>query len=176
MFMYDLFSLTVINSGNLLHGKLGGDHSYKPCTPNGCIELIKKSGVPIAGARAVVIGRSQIVGSPMAQLLVWNNATVTICHSRTKNLPEICREAEILVVAIGKPLFVKKEWIKPGAVVIDCGINSISDPTKKSGQRLVGDVDFDEAKKVASYITPGNILFSIEPNFFYLIIYIFCFL
>lgn len=150
----DVDGLTVINSGNLLHGKLGGSHSYQPCTPAGCIELIKKTGTPIAGARAVVLGRSQIVGSPMAQLLIWNHATVTVCHSKTKNLPEVCREADILVVAIGQPLFVKKDWVKPGAVVIDCGISAIPDATKKSGQRLVGDVDFDAVKEVAGFITP----------------------
>ena len=150
------FSLTATNSGKLLHGKLGSGQSFMPCTPNGCLELIKKTGVQIAGAQAVVIGRSQIVGSPMAQLLIWNNATVTVCHSKTINLPTICQQADILVVAIGSPLFVKKEWIKPGAIVIDCGINSILDSTKKSGTRLVGDVDFDEVKKVASYITPGK--------------------
>ncbi|KAH7640934.1 c-1-tetrahydrofolate synthase [Dermatophagoides farinae] len=150
----DVDGLTVINAGNLLHGKITGKEGFIPCTPFGCLELIKKSGVKMEGAQAVVLGRSKIVGSPMAQLLIWNNATVTVCHSRTKNLPEICRNAEILVVAIGKPLFVKREWIKPGAVVIDCGISSIPDATKKSGQRLVGDVDFDTAKEVASYITP----------------------
>ncbi|KAH9423511.1 C-1-tetrahydrofolate synthase, cytoplasmic [Dermatophagoides pteronyssinus] len=150
----DVDGLTVVNAGNLLHGKISGKEGFIPCTPYGCLELIKKSGVQIEGAQAVVLGRSKIVGSPMAQLLVWNNATVTICHSRTKNLPEVCRNADILVVAIGKPLFVKKDWIKPGAVVIDCGISSIPDSTKKSGQRLVGDVDFDQVKEVASYITP----------------------
>jgi len=154
----DVDGLTVINAGNLLHGKIHSDHCYKPCTPNGCLELIKKSGTPIAGANAVVIGRSQIVGSPMAQLLIWNHATVTVCHSKTKNLPEVCRAADILVVAIGSPLFVKKDWVKPGAVVIDCGINAIPDATKKSGSRLVGDVDFEAVKEVASHITPGKFL------------------
>jgi len=150
----DVDGLTTINSGNLLHGKLGHGETFMPCTPNGCLELIKKTGYPIAGARAVVIGRSQIVGSPMAQLLIWNNATVTVCHSKTKNLPEVCREADILVVAIGQPQMVKKDWVKPGAVVIDCGISSIPDASKKTGQRLVGDVDFDAVKEVAGYITP----------------------
>ncbi|KAJ6220440.1 hypothetical protein RDWZM_006252 [Blomia tropicalis] len=148
----DVDGLTAINSGNLLHGNLS--KIYLPCTPYGCLELIKQTGRPIAGSNAVVIGRSEIIGSPMAQLLLWHDATVTICHSKTKNLAEICRNADILVVAIGQPLYIKKDWIKPGAVVIDCGINSISDPTKKSGQRLVGDIQFDEAKEVAGYITP----------------------
>lgn len=170
----DVDGLTTINAGNLLHGQVGGGHAFIPCTPNGCLELIKKSGIQIEGATAVVVGRSKIVGSPMAQLLVWNNATVTICHSRTKNLADVCKTADILVVAIGKPLFVKKDWIKPGkiffvyvflwkfkiesilgAVVIDCGISSIPDSSRKSGSRLVGDVDFEDAKGVASYITPG---------------------
>ncbi|XP_076645117.1 pug C-1-tetrahydrofolate synthase, cytoplasmic isoform X1 [Halictus rubicundus] len=147
----DVDGLNTINEGRVAIGDMTG---FLPCTPNGCIELIKKSGVPIAGAKAVVLGRSKIVGTPVAELLKWQNATVTVCHSRTKNLPEVVSEADILVVAIGQPQMVKGSWIKPGAVVIDCGINSISDPTKKSGQRLIGDVDYEEAAKVASYITP----------------------
>ncbi|XP_032670767.1 C-1-tetrahydrofolate synthase, cytoplasmic isoform X2 [Odontomachus brunneus] len=112
------------------------------------------SGVAIAGARAVVLGRSKIVGTPISELLKWHNATVTVCHSRTKNLPGIVREADILVVGIGQPELVKGDWIKPGAVVIDCGINPVPDSTKKSGQRLLGDVAYQEAAQVASYITP----------------------
>lgn len=150
-------SLTTINAGNMLHGRIKEPFSFLPCTPHGCLELIKKSGVPIAGANAVVIGRSKIVGSPMAQLLIWNDATVTVCHSKTKNLAEVARQADILVVAIGRPQFVKKDWVKPGAVVIDCGINSLDDATRKAGYRLVGDVDFDEVKEVASFITPGKL-------------------
>ncbi|XP_050048637.1 C-1-tetrahydrofolate synthase, cytoplasmic [Dermacentor andersoni] len=140
------------NAGRLAHGELEG--FFIPCTPRGCLELIKRSGVPIVGARATVLGRSKIVGSPMSSLLLWNHATVTTCHSKTKDLPSVCREADILVVAIGRPRMVKAEWVKPGAVVIDCGINAIPDATRSSGTRLVGDVDFDEVKKVASYITP----------------------
>lgn len=140
----------------MLHGRIKEPFSFLPCTPHGCLELIKKSGVPIAGANAVVIGRSKIVGSPMAQLLIWNDATVTVCHSKTKNLAEVARQADILVVAIGRAHFVKKNWVKPGAVVIDCGINSIDDPTRKAGYRLVGDVDFEEVKEVASFLTPGK--------------------
>lgn len=140
------------NAGRLAHGELEG--FFVPCTPRGCLELIKRSGVPIVGARAVVLGRSKIVGSPMSSLLLWNHATVTTCHSKTKDLPSVCREADILVVAIGRPRMVKADWVKPGAVVIDCGINAIPDATRSSGTRLVGDVDYDEVKKVASYITP----------------------
>lgn len=127
---------------------------FVPCTPAGCIVLIDSVGTKIEGARAVVLGRSNIVGLPAAFLLLHRNATVTICHSRTQNLPEIVRQADIVIAAIGKPQFVKAEWIKPGATVIDVGINAIPDPTKKSGQRLVGDVDFENAKEVAGAITP----------------------
>ncbi|XP_046821575.1 C-1-tetrahydrofolate synthase, cytoplasmic isoform X2 [Vespa crabro] len=147
----DVDGLNTINEGKVTIGDMSG---FIPCTPNGCMELIKKSGVPIVGAQAVVLGRSKIVGTPVAELLKWHNATVTICHSKTKNLPEIVSQADILIVAIGKPEFVKGSWIKSGAVVIDCGINSIPDSGKKSGERLVGDVDYEEASKVASYITP----------------------
>ncbi|ESO09783.1 hypothetical protein HELRODRAFT_104956 [Helobdella robusta] len=148
----DVDGLTDANAGKLLHGEL--TNCIIPCTPNGCMQLIKKSGIEVKGKRAVVLGRSKIVGSPMAQLLTWNHATVTVCHSRTVDLPSVVREAEILVVAIGQPEFVKGDWIKPGAVVIDCGINSIPDPKKSSGKRLVGDVLYEEAKQVASHITP----------------------
>ncbi|XP_031367074.1 C-1-tetrahydrofolate synthase, cytoplasmic isoform X2 [Apis dorsata] len=147
----ELAKLNTINEGRVAIGDMSG---FLPCTPNGCIELIKKSGVPIAGAQAVVLGRSKIVGTPISELLKWHNATVTVCHSKTKNLPQIVSQADILVVGIGQPQMVKGNWIKPGAVVIDCGINSIPDSTKNSGQRLVGDVDYEEAVKVASYITP----------------------
>ncbi|XP_056022205.1 C-1-tetrahydrofolate synthase, cytoplasmic-like isoform X2 [Ostrea edulis] len=148
----DVDGLHESNAGKLARGDLEG--CIFPCTPRGCLELIKKSGVSVAGKTAVVLGRSKIVGSPMADLLKWNHATVTVCHSKTQNLPEIVRTADILVVAIGKAEFVKGDWVKPGAVVIDCGINSIPDATKKSGKRLVGDVAFEEAKAAASWITP----------------------
>ncbi|XP_003697425.1 C-1-tetrahydrofolate synthase, cytoplasmic [Apis florea] len=147
----DVDGLNTINEGRVAIGDMSG---FLPCTPNGCIELIKKSGVSIAGAQAVVLGRSKIVGTPISELLKWHNATVTVCHSKTKNLPQIVSQADILVVGIGQPQMVKGNWIKPGAVVIDCGINSIPDSTKNSGQRLVGDVNYEEAVKVASYITP----------------------
>lgn len=149
----DVDGLNVYNAGKLSHGELNSS-SFIPCTPNGCMELIKKAGINVSGTQSVVIGRSKIVGSPMAQLLLWHDSTVTICHSRTKNLEKICREADILVAAVGRARMVKKSWIKPGAVVIDCGINVIPDATKKSGTRLVGDVDFEECKQVAGAITP----------------------
>jgi 5,10-methylene-tetrahydrofolate dehydrogenase/methenyl tetrahydrofolate cyclohydrolase len=132
----------------------GRTPQFIPCTPAGCIELLKRSGIAIAGANAVVVGRSNIVGIPVAALLNNADATVTICHSRTKDLPGKVREADIVVAAIGKPEFVKGEWLKPGCAVIDVGINAVPDATKKSGQRLVGDVAFDEACGVAGYITP----------------------
>ncbi len=132
----------------------GRTPQFIPCTPNGCIEMLERSGIPIAGADAVVVGRSNIVGVPVAALLKNADATVTICHSRTKNLPDKVRRADIVVAAIGRPEFVRGDWIKPGAAVIDVGINRIPDPTKKSGSRLVGDVNFAEAVEVAGAITP----------------------
>ncbi|CAG7837830.1 unnamed protein product [Allacma fusca] len=148
----DVDGLCTINEGRVAIGDLKS--GFLPCTPFGCIELIRRSGVQIEGAKAVVLGRSKIVGTPVSELLKWNNATVTVCHSKTKNLAEECRAADILVVGIGKAELVRADWIKPGAVVIDCGINAIPDATKKSGQRLVGDVAYEEASKVAGYITP----------------------
>jgi methylenetetrahydrofolate dehydrogenase (NADP+)/methenyltetrahydrofolate cyclohydrolase len=127
---------------------------FIPCTPNGCIELLVRSGIPIAGADAVVVGRSNIVGIPVAALLNNADATVTICHSKTRNLPDVVRRADIVVAAIGRPEYVRGDWIKPGAAVIDVGINRIEDATKKSGFRLVGDVAFGEAVEVAGAITP----------------------
>jgi 5,10-methylene-tetrahydrofolate dehydrogenase/methenyl tetrahydrofolate cyclohydrolase len=127
---------------------------FVPCTPLGCLYLIESVGTKIEGANAVVLGRSNIVGLPVSFLLLHRNATITICHSRTRNLPEIARQADILVAAIGKPRFVQAAWVKPGATVIDVGINEIPDATKKSGKRLVGDVDFDAVKEVAGAITP----------------------
>ncbi|KAI4468913.1 c-1-tetrahydrofolate synthase cytoplasmic-related [Holotrichia oblita] len=147
----DVDGLNTINEGRVAIGDLT---SFLPCTPNGCIELIRRSGVSIGGAEAVVLGRSKIVGTPVAELLKWNHATVTVCHSKTRNLQDVCKKADILVVGIGKAELVRGSWIKPGAVVIDCGINVLPDPTKKSGQRIVGDVAYDEARQVASHITP----------------------
>jgi len=130
------------------------DPLFSPCTPKGCIELLDRTGVDIEGKRAVVLGRSNIVGLPVAMLLLHRNATLTICHSRTKNLPEVVREADILIAAVGRPEMVRGDWIKPGAVVIDVGVNAVDDPTQEKGYRLVGDVAFDEAKEVAAAITP----------------------
>ena len=127
---------------------------FVPCTPAGCIVLLERSGIEIAGKTAVVLGRSNIVGIPVAALLNNRDATVTICHSRTPNIPEVIGRADILVAAIGKPLYVRGEWIKPGAAVIDVGINRIEDSSTKSGSRLVGDVCFEEAVQVAGAITP----------------------
>lgn len=140
------------NAGRLARGEL--DSCIVPCTPRGCLELIKRTGVEVSGKEAIVLGRSKIVGSPMADLLKWHNATVTTCHSRTKDLKEVVKRGDIVVVGIGKSELVKRDWIKEGAIVVDCGINVIPDSTKKSGQRLVGDVDFKEVKQVASWITP----------------------
>jgi 5,10-methylene-tetrahydrofolate dehydrogenase/methenyl tetrahydrofolate cyclohydrolase len=124
------------------------------CTPQGCIELLDRSGVKIEGKNAVVLGRSNIVGIPVALLLMQRNATVTIAHSRTADIEATVRGADIVVAAVGRAEMVKKEWIKPGAVVIDVGINSVDDASKKAGYRLVGDVDYEGCKEVASQITP----------------------
>jgi len=132
----------------------GRTPQFIPCTPNGCIEMLKRSGIPIAGADAVVVGRSNIVGVPVAALLQNADATVMVCHSRTRDLPDKVRRADIVVAAIGRPEYVRGDWIKPGAAVIDVGINRIPDATKKSGSRLVGDVNFAEAVEVAGYISP----------------------
>lgn len=134
--------------------KKDGNPFFTPCTPKGVMILLEKSGIDLSGKLAVVIGRSDIVGSPVSYLLRNADATVTVCHSKTKNLSDIIKQADVVVAAIGKPAFIKGEWLKPGAVVIDVGTNSIPDASKKSGQRLVGDVDFEAASKVASHITP----------------------
>jgi len=125
-----------------------------PCTPAGCIELLQRSNVAVSGKEAVVVGRSNIVGMPVAHLLQSMDATVTICHSRTKDLEAKIGQADILVAALGKAEWVRGSWLKPGCVVIDVGINAKDDPTKKLGYRLVGDVNLQEAEEVASLITP----------------------
>ena len=130
------------------------DPLFVPCTPKGCIELLDRMDIPIEGKRAVVLGRSNIVGLPVAMLLLHRNATLTICHSRTQNIDDVVREADILIAAVGRAEMVRGDWIKPGAAIIDVGINPVDDPTKKRGYRLVGDVCFEEAKEVAGYITP----------------------
>ncbi len=141
-----------INIGRL--AQKGREPLFVPCTPDGCIYLIDQTGFQIKGSNAVVLGRSNIVGMPVALLLVKRDATVTICHSRSKDLPAICRSADVLVAAVGRPEMVKADWIKPGAVVIDVGTNRVDDPTSEKGYRLAGDVDFKEAKEVAGWISP----------------------
>lgn len=148
----DVDGFSPINIGRL--AQKGREPLFVPCTPYGCIYLLKEAGVEISGANAVVLGRSNIVGMPAALLLVKENATVTVCHSRTKNLADVVRQADILIAAIGRTEMVQGDWIKPGAAVIDVGMNSKPDATKKRGYRLVGDVNFDEAKEVAGFITP----------------------
>jgi methylenetetrahydrofolate dehydrogenase (NADP+)/methenyltetrahydrofolate cyclohydrolase len=138
--------------------------TFLPATPYGVLMMLKRYNIPTEGKQCVIIGRSQIVGTPMSILMARNaypgNATVTLCHSKTEHLADICRQADILIAAIGRPLFVKADMVKPGAVVVDVGINRVSDPTKKSGFRLVGDVDFDQVAPLTSYITqvPGGVM------------------
>ena len=146
-----------INIGKL--AMKGREPTFTPATPTGCMLLLEDAGAQIAGAHAVVLGRSNIVGLPVAMMLQKANATVTICHSRTRNIPDIVRQADILIAAIGKPQYVKGDWLKPGAVVIDVGTNRIDDPSTEKGYRWVGDVDFDSASEVAGAITkvPGGV-------------------
>ena len=125
-----------------------GDDCYAPATPSGIIAMFKEYGIEIAGKHCVIIGRSNIVGKPMAMLLLHNNGTVTICHSRTRNLKEICASADILVAAVGKPKFITADMVKPGAVVIDVGMD------RDENGKLCGDVDFASVEPKASYITP----------------------
>jgi len=141
-----------LNIGRL--AQKGREPLFVPCTPAGCIYLLEKELPSLEGANAVVLGRSNIVGMPVALLLVRANATVTICHSRSRNLPEIIRKADILVAAVGRPEMVKGDWVKPGAVVIDVGINHVEDASRPKGYRIVGDVAYDEVAQVASAITP----------------------
>lgn len=159
----DVDGFSPINIGRL--AQKGREPLFVPCTPYGCIYLLKEAGVQISGANAVVLGRSNIVGMPAALLLIGENATVTVCHSRTKNLPEVVRQADIIIAAIGRAEMVRGDWVKPGAAIIDVGINGIplfnedgspliSEKTGKQRQKLVGDVNFEEAKEVAGFITP----------------------
>jgi 5,10-methylene-tetrahydrofolate dehydrogenase/methenyl tetrahydrofolate cyclohydrolase len=141
-----------LNIGRL--AQKGREPLFIPCTPDGVMYLLRQTLPTLEGANAVVLGRSNIVGMPVALLLVRENATVTICHSRTKNLKEVVGEADIIVAAVGRPEMVRKDWIKPGAVVIDVGINRIDDPSQKRGYRLVGDVAYEEACEVANAVTP----------------------
>jgi len=140
----DVDGFHAVNTGRLVQGRPG----FVPCTPLGVMEMLKSEGVPLRGAEAVIVGRSNIVGKPMAMLLMQADATVTVCHSRTRDLAGHCRRADILVAAIGRPRFVTGDMVKPGAVVIDVGINRLPDG------KLCGDVDFDAAREVASLITP----------------------
>ena len=132
------------NAGRLL----GGDPLFVPCTPRGILHMLEASGVALEGREAVIVGRSAIVGKPTALLLLQRHATVTLCHSRTRNLPEVCRRADILVAAVGRAELVRGDWIKPGAAVVDVGINRLDDG------RLVGDVAFAEASQRAGWISP----------------------
>lgn len=139
----DVDGFHLLNAGKLMTGGIG----VTPCTPKGALYMIHQTGMDLSGKQAVVIGRSNIVGKPMALLLLQENCTVTICHSRTKNLPEITRQADILVAAVGKAGFVTPDMVKPGAIVIDVGINRVDGKVR-------GDVDFDGVKEVAGWITP----------------------
>ena len=139
----DVDGLTPVSSGLLAKGLPG----LRPCTPAGCIELLHRHDVILQGAEAVVVGRSDLVGKPVAALLLAENATVTICHSRTRDLPEVCRRADVLIAAVGRPEMVKGDWVKRGATVIDVGIN-------RTDAGLVGDVEFASAVEVAGLITP----------------------
>jgi methylenetetrahydrofolate dehydrogenase (NADP+) / methenyltetrahydrofolate cyclohydrolase len=139
----DVDGLSPVSAGLLALGREG----LRPCTPTGVMLLLEEAGARLEGAEAVVVGRSNLFGKPMAQLLLGANATITICHSRTRDLAEVCRRADVLVAAVGRDRMVKGEWVKPGATVIDVGIN-------RSDDGLHGDVDFDEAVQVAGAITP----------------------
>jgi len=155
-FRKDVDGFHPVNVGKLL---LGQNPLFKPCTPAGVHELLIRTGVPLSGAEVVVLGRGNIVGKPMAAILLQKDkhadATVTLLHSRSKNIAEHCRRADILVAAMGQAHFVKADMVKPGAVVIDVGVNRIDDPAAKNGYRLVGDVDFEAVKEVAGAITPN---------------------
>ena len=141
-----------VNIGRL--AMKGRDPLFAPCTPAGVIELIDRIGVEIEGKEAVVLGRSNIVGLPVSMLLLARNATITVCHSRTQDLAGVCRRADIVIAAVGRAEMVKADWVKPGATVIDVGINRVDDDTRKRGYRLVGDVDYADVQEVAGWITP----------------------
>jgi methylenetetrahydrofolate dehydrogenase (NADP+)/methenyltetrahydrofolate cyclohydrolase len=142
-----------VNIGRL--AMKGREPLFIPCTPHGAIVLLEEAGAKFEGANAVVLGRSNIVGLPAALLLIHRNATVTVCHSRTRDLPAVCRQGDILIAAVGRPEMVKADWVKPGAYVIDVGSNRVDDPAAEKGYRWVGDVAFDEVKEVAGAITPS---------------------
>jgi len=140
-----------MNMGNLA---LNDNPLFVPCTPAGCVEILDREGIEIEGKHVVVLGRSRIVGLPLALMMLHRNATVTICHSRTQDIKEHTRRADILVCACGRPEMVKADWVREGVVVIDVGINSIDDATRKRGYRLVGDADYTELSEVAAAMTP----------------------
>lgn len=148
----DVDGFDTFNVGEL--SKKNGNPHYIPCTPNGCIRLIKETGVDLKGKNAVVIGRSDIVGSPVSALLRREDCTVTTCHSKTENVKDLISRADIVIAALGHPSFVKGDWIKEGAIVIDVGINYVEDSTKKNGYKVVGDVDFESVKEKARFLTP----------------------
>ena len=148
----DVDGLHPLNLGRL--AQKGREPLFIPCTPEGVMYMLGKHLESFEGIHAVVLGRSNLVGMPVSLLLLKANATVTICHSRTRDLPSVIRQADVLVAAVGKPEMVRGDWIKPGAVVIDVGTNRVEDPTKSKGYRLVGDVKFDEAVEIAGAITP----------------------
>jgi len=155
-FRKDVDGFHPVNVGKLL---LGQNPLFKPCTPAGVHELLIRTGVPLSGAEVVILGRGNIVGKPMAAILLQKekhaDATVTVLHSRSKNIAEHCRRADILIAAMGQAHFVKAEMVKPGAVIIDVGVNRVDDPAAKNGYRLVGDVDFEAVRQVAGAITPN---------------------
>ena len=139
-----------VNVGRMVKG----EEALLPCTPHGCLKMLELAGIPLEGRKAVVVGRSNIVGKPMLHLLLAKNATVTVCHSRTENLPAVTREADILVAAVGRPKFITAEMVKEGATVIDVGINRLPPAEPGAKGKLVGDVDFEAVKEVAGAITP----------------------
>jgi methylenetetrahydrofolate dehydrogenase (NADP+)/methenyltetrahydrofolate cyclohydrolase len=147
----DVDGLTTVNGGKLFLGHADG---LVPCTPQGSLRLIKSIEENLSGKNAVVIGRSNLFGKPMAQLLLQENCTVTIAHSRTQDLAGACKQADILVAAVGRPEMVKADWVKPGAIIIDVGINRLAPTEEKPKGKLVGDVDFEVVKDIASAITP----------------------
>jgi methylenetetrahydrofolate dehydrogenase (NADP+)/methenyltetrahydrofolate cyclohydrolase len=144
----DVDGLTPQNVAKLVAGDASG---LVPCTPVGCIELCDRHGIELQGARVVVVGRSMLVGKPVALLALARHATVTVCHSRTRDLPAVCREADVLIAAVGRPELVRRDWVRPGACVLDVGINRLPE---QLGGGLVGDVAFDEVSEVAGWITP----------------------
>lgn len=146
----DVDGLTAVNAGRLSLGQPG----LRPCTPLGVIELLRSVSASLEGAEAVVVGRSNLFGKPMAQLLLEANATVTVCHSRTRDLAGVCARADVLIAAIGRPRLIRREFVKPGALVIDVGINRLTPEEAGNRSGLVGDVDFDAVADVASAITP----------------------